>query len=115
MVQSLHEAIARDLGMRVRTAENREDESINTTASICARSDGGRLALTIVNLGSNAVYLRPGAAPSSTVGIRLSDGGGSMSMNYRDDYSVVGKEWQAVTASGTTTLYVAEELLEAGL
>ena len=112
-VLSLQAAISRELGMRTRTAENRETEAMTTSAAVLLRADSGRLAALVVNLGAEAVFIRPNGIPSATVGIRLAPTGGSLSMNFREDFSIVGKEWQGLTASATSTLYVAEELLEA--
>lgn len=113
MVTSVHEAISRELGMRTRTAENRETEAMSSTAAVVLRADSGRLAALVINLGSEVVTLRPSGVPTAALGIRLGPNGGAMSINFRDDFSLVGKEFQGIANANTSTIYVSEELLEA--
>lgn len=113
MTTSLFQQIEAEFGVRTRSAENREDTSINTTSTIILRADGGRLAFTVINLGANAVFIRPNNAATSTLGIRIAPSGGSVSMAFKDDFSLVGKEFHAITASSTSTIYTNEELIAA--
>lgn len=106
--------INKELGQATRSEENRETEAMATTAALVLRADSGRLAFQIINLGSVAVFLRPRGAPTSTLGIRIGPTGGAYIVNYKDDYTLVTLDWFGVTASGTSTLYTVEELLEAG-
>lgn len=113
MASSLFQQIEQEFGVRTRSAENREDVTIDTTSTIVLRADGGRLAFTIINLGSNAVFIRPNNAATATLGIRIAPGGGSVSMNFKDDFSLVGKEFHAITSSSTSTIYTNEEIIAA--
>lgn len=87
---------------------------MGAASAVVARADGGRLALLIVNTGANPVLLRAGRPATAAIGIRLVANGGHVSMNYKDDFSLVGKEWNGLATAGTSTLYVQEELIEGG-
>ena len=112
MAESLYSLIDNTFGVSTRAAENREDTSTSTTSSIVLRNDATRLAATIVNLGSNDVYVRPDGVASATAGVIIAKNGGSLSLIFRDDFSLVGKEWQGATGSSTSTLYISEVLVE---
>ena len=112
MSESLYSLIDNTFGVSTRAAENREDTSMSTTSSIVLRNDATRLAATIVNLGSNDVYVRPDGPASSSAGVIIAKNGGSLSLIFRDDFSLVGKEWQGATGSSTSTLYISEVLVE---
>jgi len=105
--------LERELGVRTRSAENRETEAMTTTEALVFRADSGRLALQITNLGTTAVHIRPAAGVSTSVGVRLAPSGGFYSLNWKDDFSLVTKEWFGIAASGTPTIYTLEELIEA--
>ncbi len=64
------------------------------------------VSTTIVNLGANDVYLSPEPGVSSTSGVFLSAGGGSMSIDVRSDLVLAGHEWYGVSPGGDSTLFV---------
>ena len=109
---SLHSIITERFGVKTRQAENRETVAMTTTSALILRSDSGRLAALIINLGANEVFIRPNGVPSSTVGILVGPNGGSFSMVVEEDFNLVGLEFQGITPAGTSTLYILETVIE---
>lgn len=111
---SLHELIDKEFGVRTRSAPNREATVMTTTSQLVLRNDSSRLAALIINLGGVAVFIRPSGRPSATVGIRISPNGGFFSVLWNEDFALVGEEWNGVSATVTSTLFVLETLIEPG-
>lgn len=64
------------------------------------------LALSIINLGTEGVYLAPSDLVSSSRGIFLESGGGLFSLNVRDDQGLPAREWWAVAETSSSILYI---------
>lgn len=111
---SLHELIDLEHGVRTREREGGEDTTITSSASLILRNDSSRLAFIVINLGDSEVFIRPDRAPSATVGMRIGPNGGSLSMLWREDFSLVGKEFWAVAPVASATIYILEILIEPG-
>lgn len=79
--------------------------AVATTSTKIVDNNPDCLALTIINLGSNTLILRPGDAPSSTAGVLLVSAGGSVTMNVRDDLTLPTREWYGIGSGGATTAY----------
>lgn len=89
------------------TTEADEEFSVADTPVRLTVNDPEALALTIVNAGSNTLYVLFDQGVSSTRGIILVSSGGSLSMNVRDDQTLPTREWWAVSnAVGTDVLVI---------
>ncbi len=108
---SLHELIDNIFGVRTRSEENPENTGMTTTSQRILKNDSARLAFIINNLGQQTVVIRNQAGPTSSVGYSIGPNGGSMSMQFDEDFNKVGHEWFGVTPSGTSDIYV-EQILE---
>lgn len=83
------------------------DGDIGTTSELLLRRDPNRAGLFIINLGSNTVLLNPGGQPATaTRGIRLDANGGSISMNWRDDFVLPTEEWHAIAITASSQIRV---------
>ena len=114
VAHSTHDLISMELGSPSRSAENREATTMGAVAVLVARNDSTRLALVITNLGATAVFIRPVRNATSTTGFRLGPNGGFMSLNWKDDYSLVTKDFFGIDPTGASEIWVSEELIEAG-
>lgn len=79
--------------------------TVETVATRIVKSDPEAVALTLVNLGVNDIFLTPSNLPSSTNGILIAGNGGSVSMQVPDDYTLPSKEWYGIAPDGATALY----------
>lgn len=105
---SLAKLLRDQFGVRTRAVENALVSSVGTTATKVAGNNPRRLALTIVNLSTNAMYVSLTSDVASTRGIRLSAGGGSVTLTWNEDFQTVGWEWWAVAAGVSSAIYVLE-------
>lgn len=112
MSESLHSLIARDFNVRTRQEDERAITAMTTAVAQIVPNDSSRLAMVIVNLGSQIVFIRNRRPPSSSAGFSLGPGGGALILHYRDDFYMVGHDWFGLSAAGTSTLYVTEVLVE---
>lgn len=81
------------------------DVSVGTSPTKIVGNDPDALALTIINLGANTVYLRPANNPSSTAGIQINASGGSISLTVRDDLTLPGREWWGIADTAASDVY----------
>lgn len=88
------------------TTESDSEITLAATATKVCDNDPERLSLTIINLGTNQCHIVFDNAPSTSRGIILVAGGGSVSMNVREDGTLPTREWWGVADSGTTNLAV---------
>lgn len=78
--------------------------SIPTTGKQLVGGDPEAVALTIINLGSDTVFVRPKAPASATDGIPLSPNG-SVSLTVRDDGPLPTYDWYAAANTGNQNVY----------
>lgn len=112
---SLHELIDNRFGVRTREREDDVTTTVGTSSTQIVRNDSSRIALVVVNLGQNDMFLRKEGVPSSTTGIRVGANGGSMSLTVDEDFSLVGKEWFGIAPRGSVNIYTLETLIEPGI
>lgn len=77
---------------------------VDAAAILIARNDPECVALTIINTGTDDVYLAPNNKVSTAAGIELNPGG-SLSLTVRDDATLPTREWWAIGASAGQTVY----------
>lgn len=111
---SLHTLIDERFGVRTRGVANPDNVQQSTTVGLVLRNNSVRLAATIVNLGTNPVFIVPDNAPSTTRGIRVAPSGGTVTLLWDEDFNMVGMEWTGVTDVGTSDLFVLEVHIEPG-
>ena len=79
--------------------------SVTTGITPLVGNDPDALALTFINVSANTVYVTPDNSVSVTRGIVLNSGGGAVSLNVRDDLTLPGYEWYAISSAGTADVY----------
>jgi len=112
---SVYELVERQFGVKLGMAENTEGTTIGTTAGVIAKNNPRRVALVVVNLSANQIYIRPAQAPSATAGILVPPNGGSITMNANDDMILPSLEWQAVASGAASAYYTLELMIVAGV
>lgn len=105
---SLHKLIDQRFGLRTRGVPNPDNVQQSTTVGLILRNNSSRLAATIINLGTNPVFMTPDSAPSTSRGIRIGPNGGAVTLLWDEDFNVTGMEWFGVTDAGTSDLFVLE-------
>lgn len=69
-------------------------------------NDPDALALTIINVGTDTAYLYFDDTVSTSKGVILQPGGGSLNVTVRDDQTLPTRSWHAVSASSTVLSYI---------
>jgi len=104
----LQNLIEREYEIQTWVRINPEIDEATTTAQQVLFQNPDRIAFSIMNLGTENVALAPDERVAQDYGILLASNGGYVSMNWKEDYSLVGYDWWVVTASGTSKLLVLE-------
>jgi len=106
--RTVYELLRDQLGSDFRLTQNQETSTVGTTAVVITKNNPNRLALVVVNLSTNTVYLRPQGTPSSSVGIVLTPGGGLLALSLIEDYILQTLEWSAVASGADSDLLILE-------
>jgi len=87
---------------------DRVTTTVGTSVTRILRADPDRVAVILLNLGGNDLYISPDEAPSATRGIYVGANGGSVVMLWNEDLILVGNEWFGVAPGGTTQIFTVE-------
>lgn len=82
--------------------------SSNLGANQIIGGNGDRVGLLIVNCGTDDLFINITPAVSTTNGIRLAAGGGAVSFNLKDDFTLMSRAWFGVTANAITQITIIE-------
>lgn len=82
--------------------------TVGTSSVNVLKNNPNRLALTVINLGTAKVYLRPQAPATALSGIVLAAGGGSVNLVWDEDFDLVGMEWSAIADVVATPILTLE-------
>lgn len=101
---TLQDVLEKDLGVKTRGDEIATNTTLQTTATQVCPNDPSRLALTIINTGSNNAFIYVDNSVSTTKGIFIAANGGTLSLNFRDDLGLCALSFFGVGSGGTTTI-----------
>lgn len=108
MAGPLSAAIDRELGVETEPRINPDTGSVGLSVVRIAPNNPNRFSFLVINLGTSAVYIRPGKDVSATAGIRLAPNGGAFSASWRDDFHLVGWDWYAIADAAAQSIIVLE-------
>jgi hypothetical protein len=72
--------------------------AVGAVSIIVADRDQERISLTLVNLSTDVLFVRPSGIASPTSGFRLGASGGTISLSVPEDGVLPTAEWQAIGA-----------------
>lgn len=90
------------------TTEQETIATVGTTGSVITKGNGDRVGLIFMNVGSIDAYISLNPLAGVFNAITIVAGGGVITMNVRDDFTLPTREWSASSASATTQIYVLE-------
>ena len=105
-INSVYDLISNQYGAQVAVNDPTDNLSISTADLIIAKNDPKRIALIIINLSTNVIYVKPKEQASATSGIRLAPSGGSVSMNWTTDLHLPAQEWHAIASGASSAIYI---------
>ena len=97
--------IERKYGVRVTPFENPEIAQVGIVPLILFRNNPRRIGFLVMNLSANAMYLGFTQDVGAAYGITLAAGGGFVSMNLDDDFTLPSREWWILAAGLASPLY----------
>jgi len=104
----LHELIRKELGVDTYLKINPLGGSFSSGRSKILQNNPDRVALMIVNLSSGSIYVLPDENVSVEYGILLEEGGGNVSLNYKEDFDIVGFDWWMFATVSPARVLVVE-------
>lgn len=93
-------------GVQTYEVDNPLTTAVLTTPTQILPNDPGGLQITIVNLGTNDLFLWTDPSVSATKGIQLQANGGSYEIDFTRFMTLPAREWWAIGSGGTTTVSV---------
>lgn len=108
---SLADLIEREFGFAVHPELNRLTDSCETTATKLTSNNPRRVGLTVINLGTTALYLTPDNAPSASRGIYIGPNGGSMTLDWRVDMTLISYDWWGIAITSADPVFVQEVVI----
>ena len=111
MVTTVRELIEQEFGVHTTERENPENQTVDATAVLLFRNNPRRLGFLVINLSANTLYIAPRPDVSSTLSIALQPNGGSITMVYKEDFTVPTREWYCIGSGVGTDFYSMEILL----
>lgn len=88
--------------------ENESFVTIGTSLAVLIDGNGDRVGLVFVNQGAADVLISTRPDVSTTQGTRLSANGGSASLKVRDDFTLTGRRWYAISGGAGNVVQVIE-------
>ena len=104
----LQNLIEREYEIQTWVRINPVSDEATTTAQQILYQNPDRIAFSIMNLGTENVALAPDENVAVDYGILLASNGGYVSMNWKEDYSLVGYDWWVLCPTGTSKLLTLE-------
>ena len=110
MGKSIHELVDERFGVRTRVNENPETLTVGTAETLLLRADPNRLALVILNLSGNTLFVKPRGGVTTARGIALSALVGSLSVSMEDDFTLPSLDWFGISTVAGQAVFVLEIL-----
>ena len=82
--------------------------AVGTSAGLLLPNNPDRVGLVIVNNGTTTCYVSYLNAVGANIGIPIVGNGGALSFKLRDDFTLIARQWNAISPSGATNLTTFE-------
>jgi len=105
---ALSEFVRRKFGVATRAIQDPVTATCGTAATTLLLNNPDRLAYTIVNLGTNAIYIAWDATVSATHGIYIAPNGGSFSSVADEDGELVGYAVHGIALVAPSDVFIVE-------
>lgn len=103
--------IEKNLGVKTAEEDTPITSAVLTTATRVLDNNPGGLQITLINLGSNDIFIWTDPTVSSTNGILIAKNGGSYEIDYTRFMLMPTREWWAIGSGGTSTISVKRTVI----
>jgi len=104
---NLSELIEKRFGVKTRAVVS-SIVSLAALGQLVLNANPDRLALIIVNMSANDIYLAFDTQVTTTRGVFLAKGGGSMSLTVEEDFELVGYAIYGASAAYPSAIFAVE-------
>ena len=111
-VKSLSELIEREYGVKTSYRINPLNDECDIAVTPLLASNPKRISFLILNLSANNMFVTPDSRPSAARGILLAANGGSLTLNYRDDFETATLSWSGSAAANNSDVFIIETQVE---
>jgi len=108
--QTLDQLLNNEYGVDTYQGSQTGVVAVGTVSTKVIGANPNRVALVFVNNGINNVYLFTDNTVSATKGFLLAGGGGSVTLNWRDDLVLNAQEWWGIAIGAADNVFVMEVL-----
>ena len=109
MTGAAQDAVEASFGVRTVTRDNPLNiDNIDIARKQILPVDPDRMALTIINLSANTIFVKWDSDVSTTNGIRLGANGGNVSLQIPEDADRLIREWFALASVDNSDFFVSE-------
>ena len=105
---TLQDLLEKQYGVKTDIRINPLVTQVQTTLTQLLKPDPNRLAWTLINLGSNALYVGFDEQTSTTRGVYVAATGGVFSLLFNEDFSLVAFPVYAITTVAAADIYLVE-------
>ncbi len=102
------EFVNKRYGRKTQRFFNPETASIATTVTRVLKNNPDRIEWLIINLSTNDAFLAWDNQVSSTRGVKLAAGGGSVTLNVEEDGELVADEVLGIASVGAASIFTVE-------
>lgn len=88
--------------------EQESNPTIATSVTTVIEGNGDRVGLVMINLGTNNVFVSLASDVGSSKGVFLAPSGGAVTLDVRDDFTLVSRKWFGIAITGSSVVYVLE-------
>jgi len=111
-IRRLSDIISQLFGVRTAPRLNNYGNTVGITAVIILQDDPRRVGAIIVNNSLATLYVSPLPDVSSTKGIYVAPGGGSLILNWEQDFELVSHKWYAIAGAALSAVTVLENRIQ---
>lgn len=85
---------------------------VGSTFVVVAKNNPDRVGLVIQNIGSTDAFANFTSDILSALGYKLTQLGGALTMQVRDDFELPTEEWKVITQGASTSIQVLEVIAD---
>lgn len=106
----LSDLIKTRFGIETRNVESPVGSVVGVASAPLLPNNPDRVALVIINLSANLIYISPQDPAGAANGIRLDANGGWRSLVWDEDFELISHQWFAIAAGAGSAVFWIESI-----
>ena len=104
--QTLDQLLTNEYGVNTHLSPDTKVVAVGVTVTALCGNSPNRVGLTFINLSGANIYVMTDNLVSASRGILLTANGGTLSLDWRTDFALVGYDWYALATGAASNLQV---------